>query len=78
VIQDNNELLRGSQSPRNFKIKFILHHTLGLGNMSFTRIHRKNGLEERLLEEEEIKFWQGPALETAGASPAMRERRGQR
>jgi hypothetical protein len=75
VIHDNRELLRGIQSPRNFKIKFILHHTLGLGNMSFTCIHCKNGLEERLPEEEGIKLRRGPALGMAGAPPVARGRR---
>jgi hypothetical protein len=38
--------------------------------MSFTHIHRKNGLEEKLPEEEGTKSQRGPAKGAAGAPPA--------
>jgi hypothetical protein len=43
--------------------------------MSFTLIHRKNGLEEKLLEKEGNKSLQGPAKGVAGMAPTAEGRR---
>jgi hypothetical protein len=74
VIQDNKEQLRGSQSPRNFEIKF---HTIPHPRVRKYELYphpSQKRLGERLPEEEETKLRRGPALGTAGAPPVARER----